>query len=381
MTFKGDFAFFTISWRGVVDGDMINSFRPWDTTGLAEQLRAENILYRSSQGGLPSSNQLLASELRITPSSVATILQDTGAGIVQMLQLRPKHFDTLSYRQLWLRCTWDGEPLPAIEVPVADLFASTTGIPEMNALQLKATAKDGFVCLLPMPFAHGSKIELVNRSASTIELSSLVSIDRTPHPARDLGRLHIQFNEVKQPRMHHYIPVAHAKGRGRFVGVIFNMPARPNPPYYLEGNPKFDLDSNRAHFMTYPGTEDYFNGGWYFIDGAFSLPFAGCPKLYSSVYRFHYLDFINFAHTLDLEWEHGSRNDYFEHYRTVAFLYMAPTPFWVLSDSVVRGERLTLGGAGVPGSSVDIELGDTHYEAAVNSEGRFLSQLSTSSCR
>ena len=50
-----------------------------------------------------------------------------------------------------------------------------------------------------------------------------------------------------------------------------------DPPFYLEGNERAFVDGAAQPQILGTGTEDFFDGGWYFYDQLFSLPFSGSP--------------------------------------------------------------------------------------------------------
>jgi hypothetical protein len=106
---------------------------------------------------------------------------------------------------------------------------------------------------------------------------------------------------------------------------------------YLEGDERVYVDGSRSPAVYGTGTEDYFNGGWYFILGEFSLPYHGNPyQSHRSVdhdlttsrthaYRFHLSDVIPFQASLRFGIEHDSNydgnNQDYGTYSSVAYYY------------------------------------------------------------
>ena len=94
-----------------------------------------------------------------------------------------------------------------------------------------------------------------------------------------------------------------------------------------------DDDWDKPRFVG-TGLEDYFNGGWYFRDGAFAGPMHGVPlkdplRSMVTMYRFHDADAIAFNRRIKLAfvnpWERQRLKPYW--YSSVAYWYNdTPTP-------------------------------------------------------
>jgi hypothetical protein len=105
-----------------------------------------------------------------------------------------------------------------------------------------------------------------------------------------------------------------------------------HPFHFLEGDELGVIDGERVLAGT--GTEDYFDGAFYFEDGAAGTPFAQVwditPRLGASpaqgrvsACRWHVAgDEIDFRRSLDLKLEIGPGvADVLDEYRSVTFLY------------------------------------------------------------
>ncbi len=88
------------------------------------------------------------------------------------------------------------------------------------------------------------------------------------------------------------------------------------------------ISSSMAHGVRpslAPGTEDYFNGGWYFEKGAFSTPTHGAPGFDGgpfTAYRFHLSDWVPFDSSLRVAIQHGGKDDNSPPYSSVAYYYL-----------------------------------------------------------
>lgn len=110
---------------------------------------------------------------------------------------------------------------------------------------------------------------------------------------------------------------------------------QPGKRQYLEGDEMIRVDQMEYPLQLGTGTEDYFNGGWYFL-GPHSNPLAGFPRLEvidpsdgwshalfeQALYRHHLVDPIIGRKGARLGFEAGETGAYFPaHFRTLVFAY------------------------------------------------------------
>jgi hypothetical protein len=111
------------------------------------------------------------------------------------------------------------------------------------------------------------------------------------------------------------------RGRGHVVGISLFMESAFDRGYlgmnYLEGDERAYVDGALSPCMQGTGCEDYFNSGWYFNQGRFSLPYHGHPWAdqfnggatnYTQAYRLHISDSIPFRKSVKFGIEHGHWN-------------------------------------------------------------------------
>ncbi len=103
-----------------------------------------------------------------------------------------------------------------------------------------------------------------------------------------------------------------------------------NAPRWLEGDEIFTVDGEMMIHGT--GSEDYFNGGWYSVDGRLNEPGAfpshGFPvfrldKPWRKVvaYRWHIADPVPYQKQIDAKIEHGPANKFPADYYGTGFYY------------------------------------------------------------
>ncbi|MEM4271422.1 MAG: DUF2961 domain-containing protein, partial [Candidatus Pacearchaeota archaeon] len=84
--------------------------------------------------------------------------------------------------------------------------------------------------------------------------------------------------------------VCDIKGKGHLIGSNFGMAEPPSTDFgFLEGDERIYVDGQTKPSLAGTGTEDYFNGGYYFDQQAFYLPLHGAPvKDYNNARIFIY---------------------------------------------------------------------------------------------
>ncbi|MDP4221306.1 MAG: DUF2961 domain-containing protein [Bacteroidota bacterium] len=338
--------FWAVEYRPIVDPSILESFRLTPSDKYMQQLSAAERAYHNTGSPwndpqpktIPVSSDLL-------PGESIQLADIAGPGMIETLHIIPNVRDVLTLRNLWLRIYWDGSPVASVNAPVADFFGLGAGPRNVHGFQIRATADGDLTCYFPMPFAKHARIEIANLGPSLASILASTTYSEEAIDRWNQGYFTTQFVESYPARWHvsHY--VGRMLGRGKYLGMQLALPDDPFP-YYLEGDPIFTIDSNWMNTIHYTGLEDYLDGGWFFSDSVFSLPFSGCPSLYSSAYRFHCLDPYDFQKTFQFELQHGVGNDYRTDYRTVAFFYRRWTPFWVDRDTVRISQDWNFGGSG-----------------------------------
>ena len=223
-----------------------------------------------------------------------------------------------------IRISFDGGQL--VDAPLGEFFGSSEY--EGNVRSLMTGTDPGLSGRLsawwPMPYASGATVTLYN--AGPVALSGVTSqVTAAPCSvcASQLANGTIGYFHTTS----HYVSAANqvvgkdytimnASGHGKFAGVAMGMTG-PASRIYLEGNERVYVDGSESPNPNGTGTEDYFNGGWYFTNGPYSLPFNGNPSHQAgtygcldgndctSEYRLTIQDAVPFTSGLTYDIEHG----------------------------------------------------------------------------
>jgi hypothetical protein len=240
---------------------------------------------------------------------------------------------------------WDNETTPSVDAPIGDFFAmGHFGGFSTRSLMVGADTTNYLYCYLPMPFRQHGRIQLVSTRASatagiTCEIRHAASTDQFGM----IGYFKTRFNhEVHTLNDGTDILFLDTAGAGKFLGVIESM--KGNDRRYLEGDERIYVDNNRSPALHGTGTEDFYNAGWYFKFGTFSLPMQGNTAHAvdagdkTAAYRFFLHDAVNFRTHIRASIEHGATNDFPVETWTLAYYYLKTQPLAQLSDSLDIGK-------------------------------------------
>lgn len=263
------------------------------------------------------------SEVRVPPKGERTLLSIAGSATIVCLsfQIRPATLKAL--HSIRMRAFWDGESNPSIDVPLADLLCIPFGWVRFNSAFVD-TNGEWLTLRLPMPFARSALILALNDGYEPTIIKCVAWLIPLHLKPNSFGTLHAWFNcdETKLGVPHNLL---HVNGFGHLVGLALAIVG--NSLECLEGDLNIKVDDDAVPSIRGTGTEDEFNGGWYFILGEYATPFAGAPLLLSakrraSLYRWMLSDCIPFKKRIEASIEHGPKNSCAGCiYRSVTFWY------------------------------------------------------------
>jgi hypothetical protein len=310
----------------------------------SSRLAARDQVRKLLRSKVPTTGTPQTKRLSLGPQQSVQTHQLAGPATIVNVRTRVSRAQLQALDEVTLQVRWDDEAMAAIELPLSLLFAAIDAPPtdESLALGAKVVGEDVVLSLrLPMPFETQAEWRLTNRGAETVDLElELETVSSLPPPP--WGHLAVQHYETERPNRDAH-PLVRATGRGRLVGVCLSMRGHGmrtggrlgHPFHFLEGDELGIIDGTRA--LPGTGTEDYFNGAFYFDDGPGGNAFAQVWNIVrkvpdkpgqarASACRWHVLgDAIDFAESLELDMEIGPGDpSVLDRYRSVAFLYQRP---------------------------------------------------------
>ena len=251
--------------------------------------------------------------INIAPSSTVTLADIEGPGAIQHIWLT---VHPSVWRRLVLRCYWDDEAAPSVEVPLGDFFCNGwCERTNVSSLPVAVNPAGGFNSYWEMPFRRHARITIENLSPDEIGgFYYQITYALTDIPD-DRAYFHAQWrrsNPLPYMEVHTLLDGVH--GRGHYVGTYLAWGTN-NRGWWGEGEIKFYLDGD-GEWPTIcgTGTEDYFGGAWNFeqpegTHGVYSTPFLGLPQVIEprgyghsqqrfGMYRWHVMDPIRFKEDL-----------------------------------------------------------------------------------
>jgi len=243
---------------------------------------------------------------------------------------------------LWLKISFDDEPNPSVHAPLGSFFGmGQFGANDLQALPVGIDANDNLYCYFPMPFARCAVVQLISqRSSATADIAVEIKHKPFTDPFASVGYFKTYFQSQIPSTNGTDLILLDTEGCGHFLGVVQSMTG-PNTRWYLEGDERIYVDDSNTPVIYGTGKEDFYNAGWYFNRGLFSLPTHGNTAHFSDVatsndyttaYRLFLADAIPFRKHIRVGIEHGGVNEIPETCTTLAYYYHKPNSMAVLTD-------------------------------------------------
>ncbi len=252
-------------------------------------------------------------------------------------------------QNLWIKINWDNAPNYQVETPIYLFFGAGIKDFACEALPVGSNPKTGeYYNYFPMPFQNHARIEFVNKGNTTLKNVALtIKADHVADATfmQNKGYFHATHSDVAPVPGRDYM-LLQTKGTGHVVGVVLDTGISPRNNQ-MEGDERVYIDGSLSPQLYGTGTEDFFNGGWYFLKGGnFSrathgYTFGDAEDATKFVcYRFFLADFITFNSGIKFGIEHGGANEIIVDYNTLTFWYGVDNITLVATDSLNIGNSL-----------------------------------------
>jgi hypothetical protein len=257
--------------------------------------------------------------------------------------------------QTWLRITFDGESTPSVYAPIGSFFGmGQFGIAGVRALPVGIDQDQNLYVYFPMPFQRSATVELVNQGSGVLSGVKYEIQHRLFTGDFDtIGYFKTFFNPQTPTQPGDDVLMLDTSGSGKFVGVTQSMQGPPSRAF-LEGDERIYVDGNQTPVIQGTGTEDFYNGGYYFDHGTYSNPMSGNPLHQvqsiggsdfdqTVAYRFLLQDAVSFRNHIRVSIEHGPVDDVQADEWTLAYYYQLPSPPGTLPAGAVKTDVLDVG--------------------------------------
>lgn len=305
--------------------------------GESRAINAENKNGERGAGGQTASELGVGRKgapciLDIRPGETVTLADFCGTGVIQHIWITVLDSPDPRARLLqdtFLLIYWDGDPNPAVEVPLGDFFCCGFNQScQISSQPIAVNPNRSMNSYFPMPFKKSFRILVENRSGYEIpRLFYQIDFQLVPELPEDTVFFHAAWNHRSQAALGEDYTILETTGSGHYVGTYLAL-TTVDPYCWCEGEIKFYLDEDK----TFPticgtGTEDYFGGAWAFgvshngnaIETTFSSLYSGFPYCsrpnvnqticYRGMYRFHIPDPIVFHDRLRVTLQQMGKRD------------------------------------------------------------------------
>lgn len=261
-----------------------------------------------------------------------------------------------------LRITFDGQT--TVDAPLGEFFGTGLGLYRVRALMFGVDPTTSTLSAWwPMPYRSSYKVQLYNGSDVPIgpSVASVTTARSTAWLAElaggpgepGAGYFRATANGADTvPTVDHLF--LNTVGRGKFVGVAHTMEGHTpsgNVRAHLEGDERVYVDGSASPSLYGTGTEDFYEGGWYFNHGTFNAPMngnpaheeaaTGCRYDCTSTYRLMLSEAVTFDSGLRFGIEHGASDQDPAYYSSTAFWYGHDTVAQRWTDSLDVGDPVS----------------------------------------
>lgn len=245
------------------------------------------------------------------PGKNVLLYKNYGPGVVTELEFTAESVSEEILANAWLQVNVDGQENPSILCPLGALFGSPV-VQGGNFTSLPV-GRDGdrMWMRFPIPFHDNIEMRIINGGTQILDMEYYI-VTREGDIGDQLyfiARQQRATTEAGQPYR-----AADIQGQGHFVGMTMGATGGQNLEF-LTGDDIIVVDGKTmdAHYGT--GTDDFFNGGWFFAENPYDGPMAGggyksaaAPTGFAAARGF-VNDAVPFNQSLTIDLEHGEGNN------------------------------------------------------------------------
>jgi hypothetical protein len=278
----------------------------------------------------------------LAPDEEHGLLVHEGPGSVTALKLK---LDPAFWPEVELQLTFDGQP--AVRMALSDFFAlGRVGPLPTRSLLIGLDEGGSLYSYFPMPFFEEIEVALFHNGTVAAAVDYEIRLDSAA-PLAQSGIFGAVLSEDPATATGVDFPLVSLSGRGKLVGTFIELGSTSGTLRdYLEGDERIFIDRS-AHPAVYgTGVEDFFNGGFYFDRGPFSLALHGAPYTElegpaglptTAAYRLMLTDGITFENHIEAGLEGGPTGNVSMRARAVTYFYRRRPARLYLSDCLDLG--------------------------------------------
>jgi len=253
--------------------------------------------------------------------------------------------------KFYLRIYFDDSEKPAVDAPLGIFFGSGFGLYQHHVSRYCGMTAGGYFSQFRMPFKKNARIEIVNTTSDRVCTGFYGAITYVKYnnsdPIQNMGYFHTFYHKEAPTTIGSpYLILEQENGKGHFIGFVLNAEniKKKHGFAYLEGNTKFYINGETTPSLEFTGTEDIFQGAWYYIrsnrgQAQFDAPYHGLvyksfnkrPQWFTflfskfshcrtSQYRF-FPETIPFNNKIKITIHHGEFDEIPTNYESIAYYY------------------------------------------------------------
>lgn len=303
------------------------------------KLKCDNII-TDSIAVLDSASE--ASHNKVTTGIIPAIPEVQSERYITPENIKLKNKDIL--KNTFIKITFDNASEAQVYAPLGLFFG--TGFNDaayMQSLPCGNIAKE-YYNYFSMPFWNNAKVELVNNSSAAITVNYTIGTANNNLSKKETGYFSTQLNSaVKAANDTTSYLICSTQGKGKYIGTILEAHQEDMTKFaWMEGDDRVYVDDCKTPLIHGTGTEDYFNGGFYFYTGEVDFAQSGMcnadNNYHRAMYRYHLYDPIYFRKNFQFWFEKGTSNEKQTTYNSLALFYLQPSDTtYYLSDELNIG--------------------------------------------
>jgi len=270
---------------------------------------------------------IINDKLNISKGSCFKMELPGGAYFVRAIVLTDKTSPKNELIDANIQVVWDDAKEPAINIPLSFLFMQAFELRETKSI-LSGYSNGRYYNYVTMPYQKTA--QLCIEAKKDISAKIKVVLEPFNPDQKDFGYFHADYNQQIPTNEGVYFEFLQAKGKGHYLGTFLVTKGKADLPWWLEGDETFHIDGTLDIHGT--GSEDYFNCGWYGLEGRLNnpgyFPIHGFPvfkkvgdDFFATAYRWHISDPVAYQENILVQIEHGPDNKFSEEYQGVCFYY------------------------------------------------------------
>lgn len=355
ITTDADPVFSHVTYREFASAAGITTFDPADPAAdVFDKLAASGTADPKPEQPNP---QTIEQPIDVAAGETVTMAETSEPGALTSLAFQipqlgttPESDDIL--RNARLRIGFDGEQ--TVDAPLGEFFGSGFGLADVRSFMFGMDpATKTLSSWWLMPYAESATVELYNGSGVAISGGqSTVGTSATTQWADELaaGRAgHFRTTSVREEtELRKDYVLMDTAGRGQVVGVTQSAEGVDGSRSHVEGDERIFVDGSSSPDLHGTGTEDFFEGGWYFNNGTFTNPLngnpistdggaTGCSADCFGMYRLLIAEGIDFSSDIRFSAEHGRVNHIPAVEGSTTYWYGEPTGELAWTDTLDVG--------------------------------------------